>query len=199
MLLTSGADNHPDQAGTPYETIQSETQAVTLTSVTGGHFTLTFNGQTTASLLWNASASDVANALDGLSNIGGVGGSVTVKRTGTVYAVTFDGGTLAQTNVAQLSATLGGDASPGGGVSVQSTVDGGFSHPTGIALTFDATNWYLPQTVYFVVDNHAEQIGSNLDFQNSAAVNNAGIIKGTVSTAVSVDQDPTTVGDEYRR
>jgi hypothetical protein len=50
---------------------------------TGGTFTLTFGGQTTAPLAWDAAASDVAAALNALSSIGGfvlgsIAGSVTV-------------------------------------------------------------------------------------------------------------------------
>lgn len=48
----------------------NEIQTVTVSSATGGTFTLTFEGQTTAAVAWNASASDVRAALDALSNIG---------------------------------------------------------------------------------------------------------------------------------
>jgi len=45
----------------------NEVQSVTLAkaggSVTGGHFTLTFNGSTTTDLAWNAAAADVQAAL----------------------------------------------------------------------------------------------------------------------------------------
>ena len=46
----------------------------------GGAYTLTFNGQTTPSLPFNASPSTVEGALNALSSIGGVGGSVTAGR-----------------------------------------------------------------------------------------------------------------------
>ena len=199
VLLTDGSGN-PLVNGTPFEQIQSETQAITLTNFTSGHFTLTFSGQTTSSLAWNAAASDVQAALNALSNIGGVGGTVTVTRTGTSYAITF-GGTLAATQVAQITATLQGDADSLASTSVQTTVDGGFSKATGIALTFDTTPghlWYEPQNVYFVVDDHAPTIGSNVDFQNAVDSTVPGsTITGNVIHAVSVDMNPATTGDEY--
>ncbi len=79
-------------------------QTVTVAGTTGT-FTLTFNGQTTATTtpltLVSAKGAVVDNAavllqdaLNALSNIGGVGGSVSVMQAGNVFTVTF-GGTLA--------------------------------------------------------------------------------------------------------
>jgi hypothetical protein len=50
-----------------------------IVNATGGTYTLTFEGQTTAPLDVFAGAGEVQSALDGLSTIGGAGGSVTVK------------------------------------------------------------------------------------------------------------------------
>ena len=47
-----------------------EQQTVRVTNATGGTFTLTFNGQTTAPLAFNATAAQVDAALEALSNIG---------------------------------------------------------------------------------------------------------------------------------
>lgn len=47
-----------------------ETVTVTLTNATGGSFTLTFGGDTTDSIAWNAAASAVQSALELLSSIG---------------------------------------------------------------------------------------------------------------------------------
>ncbi|HEY5045926.1 MAG TPA: hypothetical protein VII53_08730 [Solirubrobacteraceae bacterium] len=49
-------------------------------NATGGTYTLTFEGQTTGPLFFIPGAGEVQSALDGLSTIGGAGGSVTVKR-----------------------------------------------------------------------------------------------------------------------
>ena len=78
-------------------------------NATGGGFTLTFGGKTTTLLAYNESAAHVQSALNGLSTIGGVGGSVTViggpGDAGAThpYLVTF-GGSLGISNVAQMTA-----------------------------------------------------------------------------------------------
>jgi hypothetical protein len=82
----------------------SEIQQVAVTYIDPGSFTLSFNGQTTGSLPFNPSAADVQNALNGLSAISGVGGSVEVTRTANVYTITFFGA-LAGANQSQLVAT----------------------------------------------------------------------------------------------
>jgi len=85
---------------------------VQVAMVTGGAgtFTLTFNGQTTGALAFDASAADVEAALNGLSTIGGVGGSVTVTLAGSDYTITF-GGNLAGADVTALVPTPAGGAS----------------------------------------------------------------------------------------
>lgn len=66
-------------------------QIVSLGGATGGTFTLTFNGQTTAATNYNASTATVVARLEALSNIGV--GEVTVTAVGNGYRVEF-GGTL---------------------------------------------------------------------------------------------------------
>src|SRR4051794_11240776 len=54
----------------PFEDeLTDEQQVLRLTNATGGTFTLTFNGQTTAALPFNATAAQVDTALEDLSNI----------------------------------------------------------------------------------------------------------------------------------
>lgn len=81
----------------------NEIQLVTITGVpTAGTFTLSFGGQTTTAITFNAAASAVQTALVALSTIGT--GNVTVTgSTGGPYTATF-GGTLGNTNVAQMTA-----------------------------------------------------------------------------------------------
>jgi hypothetical protein len=58
--------------------ISNDVQTIsTFGTPTGGTFTLTFNGQT-ATLPYNATAAQIQTALNGLSSINGIGGSVTV-------------------------------------------------------------------------------------------------------------------------
>jgi autotransporter-associated beta strand protein len=83
-------------------------QSITVTG-TAGTFTLTFNGQTTASLAFNATPDQVQTALNGLTSIGGMGGSVAVSLAGNVYTVAFQG-SLGGTNQPPLIAVGSGGA-----------------------------------------------------------------------------------------
>lgn len=94
----------------------NEVQSVTITGApTGGTFTLTYSGQTTAGIAWDATAAVTQAALEALSNI--APGDVVVR--GGPFpasAVTVDfTGTLAATNVAQMT---GSAASLTGGTPV---------------------------------------------------------------------------------
>jgi hypothetical protein len=81
----------------------NEVQTVTITgSPTGGTFTLTFRGATTSGIAYNAAASTVQTALQGLSTIGS--GNATVSGSaGGPYSVTF-ASALAATAVDELTA-----------------------------------------------------------------------------------------------
>lgn len=94
---------------------QNEVQTLSITGTpTGGTFTLTYAGQTTGAIAYNASASTVQTALIALSNLntGDVvctGGALP----GTAITITF-GATLANTDVALITSTdsLTGGTSP---------------------------------------------------------------------------------------
>lgn len=110
----------------PYAPDTNEVQTVTITgSPTGGTFTLTFNGQTTAAIAYNANAAAVQSALEALSNINvgdvtATGGALP----GTAVTVTF-GGQYLGVNVAQMTATgsLTGGSTPA--VAVTTATAGG--------------------------------------------------------------------------
>jgi hypothetical protein len=70
---------------------------------TQGRWTASFNGETSAALNFNATAYEVETALNALSTISGIGGSVSVVQGSTAhsYVVTF-GGTLAMHDVSSL-------------------------------------------------------------------------------------------------
>lgn len=91
-----------------------DVQTVTITgTATGGTFTLTWSGQTTATIAWNSSAGAVQLALQNLSNVGNgnvacTGGPLP----GTGITVTFDG-TLG--NTAQVAMTIGTNSLTGTG------------------------------------------------------------------------------------
>jgi hypothetical protein len=88
----------------------NEIQTVTITGTpAGGTFTLTFSGQTTAAIAYNASAADVLTALVALSNIKtalnvATGGGALP---GTAVTVTFQG-QLGNQNVPQMTANGAG-------------------------------------------------------------------------------------------
>ena len=118
-------------------TIASAEEVQTVTTGGGaGTYTLTFNGQTTAALAFNGSEASVEAALNALSTIGGVGGSVSVSRVGLVYTVTFHG-TFEGQDEPQLVATPSG-----GATAVVATISNGATdvHTNGGDFTATADN-----------------------------------------------------------
>lgn len=104
-LLTSNRAAITITTSTPGATATNEVQTVTVVA-TGGTFTLTYEGQTTSDIAYNATSTEVATALKALSNIGD--NDVTVSGSaGGPYTVTFVGA-LAATNVAALTASASG-------------------------------------------------------------------------------------------
>jgi hypothetical protein len=93
---------------------------------TGGTFTATWNGQTTAAIAWNASAADVQAALIALSNIGPSDVIVTGGPLPAAITVEFTG-TLGESNVAQITTT--GTALTGGSDTVPVATSTGGAAP----------------------------------------------------------------------
>ena len=116
------ADVAPDQPN-----CGSEVQSITITGTpTGGTFTLTFDGQTTAAIVYNAAPAAVQSALEALSNIntGDVVAAGSALPTGPV-TVTFKG-QYAGVNVPAMTgdgALLTGGTTPA--VVVTTTTEGG--------------------------------------------------------------------------
>lgn len=120
----------------------SEVQTVTITGgPTGGTFTLTYSGQTTAGIAYNANAAAVQAALEALSNL--AVGDVTVTGgpgPATPYVVTFRAG---MGNVVQMTASGAG-------------LTGGTAPAVGVATTTPGYNLFGPSygvgpsgTVYY--------------------------------------------------
>lgn len=103
-----------------------ETQTLTITGTpTGGTFTITYSGQTTAAIAYNAAAADVQAALEALSNIGTgnvacTGGDLP----GTAVVIDFSGGDLAGTAPALATTTdsLTGGTTPASAIAVTNTL-----------------------------------------------------------------------------
>lgn len=129
--ITSGPGQ--DMYG-PYAGSTSEVQTVTITGTpTGGTFTLTAGGETTAGIAYNATASAVKAALAALPSITAADVAVTGgPGPGTPYVVAFRG-QFAGENVAQMTASatnLTGGSSPA--VTVTTTTAGGSSAESGL-------------------------------------------------------------------
>lgn len=93
---TIGTSTTTEGSATPVDEIQTFTINHT---PTGGTFTLTYSGQTTSALNYNATAAEVETALEALSNIT----AVAVTKSGPVYTITFtDPG---DQNIEQLTST----------------------------------------------------------------------------------------------
>jgi hypothetical protein len=105
-----------------------EVQSLTIDAA-GGTYTITYSGQTTAAIAWNASAAAVQSALEALSNLA-PGDIVVTGANGGPYTITF-GGTLADTNVAQMT-TDAALLTGGAGTAVVATVTGG---AVGVAIS----------------------------------------------------------------
>jgi hypothetical protein len=106
-----------------------EVQNLTV-EATEGQFKLSFRGQTTSDLPFNATSAEVQTALRALSSIGSSG--VDVTGTPGAYVITF-AGKLAGANIEPLKASDG--ATPlggGGGASVSTATEGGIDHPVAI-------------------------------------------------------------------
>lgn len=115
----------------PYAGRSSEVQTVAITGgPTGGSFTLTFSGQTTAAIAYNATAAVVKTALEALSNVA-VGDVTTTGGAlpGTGVVVTF-GGAYSGIDVAQMTAN---SASLTGGTTPTVAVTTGTAGGTGAA------------------------------------------------------------------
>jgi hypothetical protein len=126
FMVTCSITSRPLQGAPVPAAGTNEVQSVAITgSPTGGTFTLTFSGQTTSAISYNASASAVQAALEALSNI--APGDVTCTDgplPGAAVTVTF-GGAYAGADVAQMTATgsLTGGTTPA--VTVTTTTPGG--------------------------------------------------------------------------
>lgn len=95
----------------------NEVQTITI-SATGGTFTVTYSGQTTAAIAWNATSAAVQAALEALSNIA-VGDVSVTGADGGPYSIEFVG-TLGMQDVATMT-TNAGSLTGGAGTAVVAT------------------------------------------------------------------------------
>lgn len=131
-----------------------EIQTVTITGgPTAGTFTLTYSGQTTAGVAYNAAATAVQTALEALSNIG-TGNVLVTGGPGpaTPYSVRFIAA-LGQTDVAQMTAahTFTGGTTPG--IAVTTATPGGAPSSTALIPI-------SPSEVSVYLDDSAAALGT---------------------------------------
>ena len=115
---------------------KNEFQAITVVG-TGGHFHVTYGGQTTGELAYNVSAADVQTALRALSSINGA--HVTVTLVAGVYTIEFMGD-LAATNVAEVTTT--DDLTGTGHAATVTTVQEGAADSAILHVSFDGGATY---------------------------------------------------------
>jgi hypothetical protein len=135
-----------DLAGVLNATLTDEVQQLTITgSPTGGTFTLTYDGQTTGNIAYNATAAEVQAALEALSNIA-VGevfvyGSSLPAGTLTIH---FAGG-LGAANAAAITSTdsLTGGSSPATALSTLTAGGGSFTTIAQQPVSKSTVNVYI--------------------------------------------------------
>lgn len=133
----------------------NELQSVNLTgSPTGGTFTLTWSGQTTSGIAWNASAASVVSALEALSNIGS-GDVAATGSAGGPWTVEFTG-TLAGANQPAMTGS-GANLTGGSAQSVATATEVASSGPNHWDT---AANW-IPAGVPANADDVRFEIGSS--------------------------------------
>jgi DNA-binding beta-propeller fold protein YncE len=116
-----------------------EVQSLSLAGATGGTFTLTFKGQTTAPISFDANSRDVEAALQGLSKVGSAPNTQSDFRAGDVLVNGFNGGPytieftngllhpgqgLGHANLAQITADPSALAPSGATATVETEVEG---------------------------------------------------------------------------
>jgi hypothetical protein len=115
----------------PHQSAGFDEQQRVVVNASAGQFTLSFEGQTTPDLPFNAPTASVQAALEALSTIGS--GNVSVSQSPTHYLVTFTGA-LANTDVEALSAASGttpltlNEGAESGSVTVTNVIQGGRGH-----------------------------------------------------------------------
>jgi hypothetical protein len=165
-----------DVDGTLEVTGYNEVQLVTLTGAPeGGTFTLTYSGQTTAAIAYDATAAAVQQALEALSNIA-VGDVAVTGSAGGPWSVEFDG-TLAETNVDAMTAD---GTNLTGGMTPDVTI--------GVSQAGIANEWtqYPPLTddaVVSFVEESEDEWPIHMLFRTSDCVTKRGL--DTIKTAYS--------------
>jgi hypothetical protein len=169
-------------SGTP----ANEVQTITITGTpTGGNFTLTFDGQTTAAIAYNAAASAVVTALVALSNIDsgdvtGGGGALP----GSAVTITF-GGQFQYTDVALMTADdsgLTGGTTPE--VAVTTTTPGVGVDLAALPTGYDDLGWTSTDGVTYGRETEVSDVNSF----GSVEPTRSDVTRDTITMAVTAQE-----------
>jgi PKD repeat protein/glucose/arabinose dehydrogenase len=129
---TPAAGIHANGYGPFEDQLTDEQQTVRVANATGGTFTLTFDGQTTAPLPFNATGAQVDAALEALSNVGTDRIQTSGGPANTANLNVFFRRTLSQANQSQMTADGSGLTGTSPTVTTATTQEGGwYQRPTG--------------------------------------------------------------------
>ena len=104
----------------------NEVQTIGLGAATAGTITITFAGQTTAAIAYNANAAAIQAALEALSNVDPGDIVVTGGPFPATATLTFSGANYSGQNVAQITAA--GTGLTGGTITIATTTEGGYNN-----------------------------------------------------------------------
>lgn len=179
-------------------TNEEQTLAV---EASGGTYTLSFDGATTASLAYDATSAQLQTALRGLSTVGG--SNLAVSGSGTPFSITFTDA-LAATNVAQIAvddSNLSGSASTGNPVQGSGSYeictaaeDCTAGQATGVAGIDNAKNGSLDSPQSVTVDGDTGNV--YVSDRDNRRVNEYSA-QGAFIRSFGWGVDATTAGDEY--
>lgn len=155
----------------PYGGRTSEVQQFDLGAASAGTFTISFDGETTAAIAFNANAATVQAALEELSNVDP--GDIVVTGgplPGTPVVLTF-GGQYTGKNVPEI--TIGGGGLTGATVTISTTTAGGSAVSDGrenlAGFTLTATKATGNNNVQAVIFEHGRVVEANLPIAVDAA------------------------------
>ena len=123
----TGADPHSTASSVDDNVFEIDERQKVVVDATGGTFTLTYSGQTTAAIDFDATTAEVKSALEALSNIGvgdvAVAGGPGNDGGDNPYYVTFQGA-LAESDVAELTSSATNLTGGAGTAAVSTTTPG---------------------------------------------------------------------------
>jgi len=168
-LSQAAQDSRIKVDGYPSASAVSEVQTLTLSSeTTGGSFKLTYKGQTTADIPYNATYTDVQNALELLSNVNA--GDITVYSDGPINSnppvpMTFTfSDTLGDVPMLLVDSSLTGPGTPT--VTITETTEGVLDYISRSSNTVDDVIYGVTLHLHDTTDANGEELTLTRDIQS---------------------------------